>query len=223
MKMRNTRHWSMNLLIAITLTLTGAQVAARCYDEASGRGSEAMSLADRVGWTAREFVRLRPPLHREDCSGLVEAVLAQSGVLQQGSVRSFWAQAVAEHRAYRGAAPQPGHLAFFDYTYDANHNGVADDILTHVGIVTAVDDEGTVQVVHRPRGGIRTLQLNLRQPETHRQGERVLNDFVRAPGYGPREGRRLAGQLVYGFAAPPAPMLPMPCTCAPVLTANSVR
>ena len=36
-----------------------------------------------------------------------------------------------------------------------------------------------------------------------KEGDRVLNDYLRAPGYGARSGPRLAGELFRGFARPP--------------------
>ncbi len=229
-----TRLWIGFLIVATALCMGALARAGKKPPESradagapgDGQSPQLMTHEQRIAWIAEQFVKRQPKLGREDCSGLVESVLAQSGVLNQGSVRMFWSQALAEQRAYRGEQPQPGHLAFFDYTYDANHNGSADDTLTHIGIVTAVDADGTVAVVHRPRSGIRHLQFNLKAPATHRRDGKLLNDYVRAPGYGRRDGRRLAGQLVYGFAAPPAPMvMDWVCGCTPpaLSRASTVR
>jgi hypothetical protein len=118
-----------------------------------------------------------------------------------GNSHTYWSDARREGRVHD--QPQPGDLAFFDRTYDANRNGRLDDVLTHVAVVVAVDDDGTVELVHFGSGQIKALRLSLTQPAVRREGGQVLNDYLRSPGYGPPNGKRLAGQLLRGFARPP--------------------
>ena len=120
-----------------------------------------------------------------------------------GNSRTLWSDAQKEGRVADQAAP--GDLAFFDYTFDANANGRVDDELTHVAVVTSIEDNGTVVMIHRGSNQIKELRMNLSRPAVRRDGDRVLNDFLRAPSYGPADGPRLAGQLFHGFARPPHP------------------
>jgi hypothetical protein len=154
-----------------------------------------------VSDSAEYYLAHPPAWQRLDCSGFVEVVLARAGAEVQGNSRTFWADAERDGRVVQ--KPMPGDLAFFDRTYDANRNGRVDDALTHVAVVTAVEPDGTVVMVHRGSQGIRPLRLNLARRHDHRDGERVLNDFLRSPSYGGEEDARLAGELFHGFARPP--------------------
>ena len=156
----------------------------------------------RVARVARRYLKTKPRLKRNDCSGLVITVLGELGVRVVGGTRQMWARARREGRVAR--RPLPGDLAFFDHTYDKNRNGRVDDPLSHVAIVVAVDGD-QVEMVHKVRSGIRRLRVNLATPDVFKADGEVKNDFLRQPGYGPRRGKRLAGQLLRGFARPPIP------------------
>ncbi|MEE8408141.1 MAG: CHAP domain-containing protein [Myxococcota bacterium] len=172
-------------------------------------GSPGKSGASRKEWgeavskSAGWHLENRPRLERSDCSGLVESVLTRAGAPIRGSSRSFWTD--ARRNARLSLRPHPGDLVFFDRTYDANRNRRVDDLLTHVAVVTRVDDDGTVVMVHRGSSGIRQLRMNLSYPSTHRRGDKVINDFLRARGYGGKRSPRLAGQLFRAVARPPGP------------------
>lgn len=127
--------------------------------------------------------------------------MARVGITVRGNSRTLWADAKRDGRLVE--APRPGDLAFFDHTYDANGNGRVDDELTHVAVVVGVEDDGTVEMIHFGSRRIRPLYLNLREPDVRRRGDKELNSWLRAPGYGPPTGQRLAGQLLRGFARPP--------------------
>ena len=160
------------------------------------------SWVDRVWSSAVWHVKNRPRLARRDCSGLVESILARAGNTVRGNTLTFYQEARRERRLVKKL--RPGHLVFFDGTYDANRNGKVDDALTHIAIFTRVERDGTIVMVHRGSRQIRQLRMNLNKPHVHRLGKRILNDFLRAPGYGPRKGSRLSGQLFRSFAKPPS-------------------
>jgi hypothetical protein len=154
----------------------------------------------RVARVARRYLKNKPKLKRNDCSGLVISVLRELDVEVRGGTKQMWERAVREKRVR--ARPQAGDLAFFDHTWDKNKNGRVDDPLSHVAIVTDVDGD-QVEMVHKIPSGIRRLRLNLRDPATWKSGGAVMNDYLRAPRFGPKGGPRMAGQLLRGFARPP--------------------
>jgi hypothetical protein len=158
-----------------------------------------LAVRDAALWSLRNPVATV----RRDCSSLVMAILLRAGVRVSGGSASFWLDAQREGRVVAQAVP--GDLAFFDLTYDANRNGRVDDELTHVAVVVAIEANGTVVMVHRGSGEIKELRMNLARPDVAQDEGRVLNDPLRSPAYGPRQGMRLAGQLFHGFARPPAP------------------
>lgn len=160
-----------------------------------------LSLAEH----ARSALQATPRLARNDCSGLVMSLLDAAGVDRPGDVRSFFGEAVAEGRVYEDAPPAPGDLVFFDHTYDANKNRRVDDALSHIAVIASVEPDGTLVLVHKGGAGVAALRMNLDEPDVYERDGRVLNDYLRTPGYGPKDGPRLSGQLFRAFAKPPMP------------------
>jgi hypothetical protein len=163
-----------------------------------GAPTPSADIARAAAW----YLERRPSLPREDCSGLVEAILARAGSSDTGSAAMFWERAAAERRTHQRHRPDPGDLAFFDYTYDRNDNGLVDEELTHIGVVVEVEADGTIVVVHLSTSqGIAALRMNLDAPDVRSRDGTVLNDWLGKVGYGPPEHGRLAGQLWRGFAS----------------------
>lgn len=165
-----------------------------------GCASAGTTTASLVASSARWHLTNKPRLKQDDCSGLTCSILKRAGISAPSGTRELWKDAVRDGRITE--KPQPGDLVFFDYTYDKNRNGKVDDPLTHVGVVSSIDD-GVLIVVHRSSRGITRLHVTPSNPGVHKQGKTVLNDYLRQPGYGPKNGKRLAGQLLRGFARPP--------------------
>lgn len=122
-----------------------------------------------------------------------------------GNTASMWADAQRERRIHHRKRPDLGDLAFFDDTWDRNGNGLLDDALTHVGVVIAVDDDGTVTLAHAGTSkGRSTLRMNLKRPGDATDDDgKVLNDHLRVQERrDPPRTVYLAGQLWRGFARP---------------------
>lgn len=147
-----------------------------------------------------------PPL-RDDCSGYVLAVFDRAGLALDGNTASLYERFSAAGAVYRRRAPTVGDLAFFDDTYDRNGNGRTDDELSHVGVVVAVESDGTITVAHGgTSGGRTTMVMNLRHPAVRDLGGKRVNDGLRAERKGDPPGTRyLASQLWRAFAAVPVP------------------
>lgn len=142
----------------------------------------------------------------DDCTGLVRAALEPLGLplmsrAQAGdnAVTAIWRFAAQHGRVFQGGQPVPGDLVFFRETYDLNRDGRRNDGLTHVGLVEAVEADGTVAVIHRVARGVVRYRMNLAHPGQHVDGAgRRLNDWLRteAPGARPH----LIGELFAGYA-----------------------
>lgn len=167
-----------------------------------------LHLADR----AERFVDHDRGLLRRDCSGLVETIFSDVG-LTLPTDEQLAANAVA--REYMGFErdgalvldhPLPGDLAFFHDTYDRNHNGRLDDPLTHVAMVTEVDEDGTVTLVHFGSHGVATFKMNLGRPLTAHDGQgRRINDHLRVhKRRDPPHTPYLASELFIAFGRAPA-------------------
>lgn len=164
----------------------------------------ATTLSNRIARAAKHYLSSRPPASfRNDCSGFVCAVLDRAGVPAAGNTASLWDQARGIQAVHHRKRPLDGDLVFFDDTWDRNGNGRLDDPLTHIGVVTTVDADGTAHVAHVSSSkGRTTLFLNLQRVHDHKDDNgKVLNSFLRAKTSKDGPGvRYLAGELVKGFA-----------------------
>lgn len=170
----------------------------RAAARSSGTGE---AIAD----AARHYLTHAPTGFRDDCSGFVMAAYDRAGHPVSGNSRSFWDSAEAAGSTFR-KDPAPGDLAFFDDTYDRNHNGRRDDPLTHVAVVIEVERDGTIVMAHGGTSkGRTTLRMNLHHPHDRVGPDgTVWNDWLRARGRGEPEGAAyLAGELFRGFARAP--------------------
>jgi len=142
----------------------------------------------------------------DDCSGLVRSVYDRLGVdlltaakPEDNAVTAIYRWAQRHGRVYTGGRPVPGDLVFFRDTYDLNRDGRENDGLTHVGVVDAVDEDGTVQVIHRVHGGVRRYRMNLELRNQSKSADgRLVNDWLRLAG---RTGKaQLTSELFAAYA-----------------------
>ncbi|GDX80220.1 hypothetical protein LBMAG42_20310 [Deltaproteobacteria bacterium] len=140
--------------------------------------------------------------YRFDCSGLVEASLAKAGCAWTGSSAMLYDAAKEAGVLHHRKRPNPGDIAFFDNTYDRDKNGANDDARTHSAVVTDVEPDGTVLMVHVASTGVVHLRMNLLHPHDQvGDGGAVLNDYLRARSKrDPLGTEYLAGELWVGFA-----------------------
>lgn len=141
-----------------------------------------------------------------DCSGLVRGLFDRLGVdvladakSDDNAVTAIYRYAERHGRIYTGGRPVAGDLVFFRDTYDINRDGRENDGLTHVGIVSDVDEDGTVSVIHHVRDGVRRYRMNLSHPQTWRASDgHTINDWLRPAGS--RGPAQLTGQLFVAYA-----------------------
>jgi hypothetical protein len=169
-----------------------------------GARASALATAQRLVGQARVVVNGQR--YGDDCTALVRAAYAQAGIdlLQaadplDNGVTAIHRFAQRHGRLYTGGRPVAGDLVFFFETYDRNRDGRDNDGLTHVGLVEAVEEDGTVMVIHRVARGVVRYRMNLSHPAsaTTAAGRRV-NDWLRAGGPGARP--RLTAELFAGYA-----------------------
>jgi hypothetical protein len=162
------------------------------------------AFGEAVARAARYHLDHAPRGFRDDCSGFAAAVFDRAGFPLAGGTRDLWEQAQAASALHRRTRPDPGDLAFFDNTYDRDRNGRTDDPLTHVAVVIAVEEDGTIRLAHAgTSAGRATLTMNLRWPhQTEDTAGKRINDHLRAPRrHDPPGTRYLASELWRGFAS----------------------
>ncbi|MBN2322535.1 MAG: hypothetical protein JXQ30_02275 [Spirochaetes bacterium] len=136
---------------------------------------------------------------RSDCSGYIVGVFRSLGyrvVIEPSPFDSSVSQAIFDtlqrrRLVYTGRRPLIGDLAFFKGTTEKRRY-----LISHIGIVTGVEEDGTVEIVHYTSSrGVQTLRMNLRTPGVYKDRRgRVINDFLKK---GP--GDTLSGQLFYAY------------------------
>jgi hypothetical protein len=154
---------------------------------------ERTELRERILAAARRLLGHHSHL---DCSGFILAAFRAAGLSVALAPRRSRSEALL---AAGGAVaiPQPGDLAFFHDTYDRNRNGKADDGITHVALVEAVDGD-VVTLLHRGHR-VERIQMDLASPS-----DRTTNGLVRFKRH--RDARRtryLAGELFTAYGALP--------------------
>lgn len=156
-----------------------------------------------------------------DCAGVTRAIYLAHGIdLYEGTavkgpsngVGLIYSHLLKHGRLHRGPVVQPGDLVFFDNTWDFNGDGLVNDPLTHVGIVEAVEGDGTIVFISRVAGAIERYRMNVAYPHIHRTAEgRLLNDYMRRKHW--RDGEQtayLTGELFAAFGTRVVGSTPVP-------------
>jgi hypothetical protein len=144
-----------------------------------------------------------------DCSGTVLAIYWYAGIDLAREFSRHAGNGVARiFKSLDGAGllydsnyPVSGDLIFWDNTYDANDDGLWNDMLTHIGMVVSASEDGTVSYVHHhTRRGIVIEYMNLREPAVYQRESwgtlRTLNSPLRLAEAGvPHPALWLSGQL----------------------------
>ena len=171
-------------------------------------GSREVVLARARALIGQRSLKVEGRSYASACNGLVEAAYHGMGVDLHAVARSgdnavtaLYRVAQQHGRIFHDALPLPGDLVFFRDTYDLNRDARANDGLTHVGLVEAVDADGTVSVIHHVSRGVVRYRMNPGKPSVRRDAStgKVLNDALRSSG----RGRRVAttGELFVAFGA----------------------
>ena len=165
----------------------------------------------KIAQSASQFVQKangkKNPGYRKDCSGLTRAIFQNAGTPLGGSavytgendVSVLYRYAQRNGKLHRHA-PHPGDLVFFDNTLDLNRDGEQNDLLTHIGVVESIQEDGTVVFVHQLGPRPVRARMNLRHPQlsqSPKTGKR-LNHILRRGKKG--EKSKTAGSLFAGFA-----------------------
>ena len=181
----------------------------KSVDASSRRKAIVQTASKLVGATA---IQVNGKSIAYDCAGVTRAIFLAHGIdlYESGSpdpkangVRLIHYHIRQHGKLHLGPVVRPGDLVFFDNTWDYNGDGLANDPLTHVGIVERQEPDGTVIFISRVAGAIQRYRMNLALPHVHRTAEgRVLNDHIRRKDLeDPADTTYLTGQLFAGFGS----------------------
>ena len=132
-------------------------------------------LVEAANWAkGKKYLTINGHRFRMDCSGVISAIYYKAGIdlakdfnkYKGGGVQRIHATMQAKGIIYRPTVPVPGDILFWDNTYDANHNGRSDDVLSHIGMVVSSDKKtgNVVYVHHHEKKGIVFETMNLLHP-----------------------------------------------------------
>ncbi|MCC7459663.1 MAG: C40 family peptidase [Proteobacteria bacterium] len=129
---------------------------------------------------------------RRDCSGFVEAILSNlghdiPGFIQQYGIRTNGVAQIHKYiermgTIYKDQMPKVGDLIFFSNTYDVNRDGKINDPLSHIGVVTKIDKEGTISFKHVLHATVKTDYINFSKPTMHTYKGKIINSYIRRSG-----------------------------------------
>ncbi|MFW5686475.1 MAG: CHAP domain-containing protein [Spirochaetota bacterium] len=174
---------------AVTSEREGAAAAAHEPSNRASVSSEPLSERQaRILRAAEEMLTTQSfvvsgTTYSYDCTGTVLAIYAMAGIHVVDLFPNYTGNGVARLYGiardnallYDAELPQPGDLIFWDNTYDKNGDAQWNDWLTHVGLVLAVDNDGTIDYLHHHyTKGVVRARMNLRNPETHLDANGVI-------------------------------------------------
>lgn len=113
----------------------------------------------------------------------------------------IYRQATREGGLYHTEYPAAGDVVFFSNTHDMNADGRDNDFYSHVGIVEAVADDGTVSVISYMDGGVQHTSMNLVTAHEREVDGREINTPMRARQGEDGSAAWLSSHLTVGFAA----------------------
>lgn len=121
---------------------------------------------------------------------------------QRSSIPAMYRRCRTNHATFSNEKPQPGDLAFFHNTVDANEDGRNNDWYTHVALVESVDG-GVVTLLGYRDGEVRSFKMNPEQPDaTRTRHGKTANSRIRPKrDDDPPFTQHLAGQLFAGYCA----------------------
>ena len=133
-------------------------------------------LVEAANWAkGRRYITIDGHRFRMDCSGVIRAIYYKAGIdlaqdfnkYKGGGTMRIHETLRSKGLIYRPSVPVPGDILFWDNTYDANHNGRSDDMLSHIGMVVSSNKKSgnVVYVHHNEKKGIVFEKMNLLHPD----------------------------------------------------------
>jgi hypothetical protein len=175
----------MRIIIVLGLVFTfPSQAIPKYWDEYSNIERQEMMIRTTLEQDHKRF--------RRDCSGFVEAILSNlghdiPGFIQQYGIRTNGVAQIHKYiermgTIYKDQMPKVGDLIFFSNTYDVNRDGKINDPLSHIGVVTKIDKEGTISFKHVLHATVKTDYINFSKPTMHTYKGKIINSYIRRSG-----------------------------------------
>lgn len=123
-----------------------------------------------------------------DCSGLITAINKNNGsaIFDPKELNKYYSSSRKSQAMFdlfkdknkiSFSWPQVGDLVFFNNTTKAT-KGASKEFITHVGIVSKVNKDGSVEFLHNIRGKNVLSVMNLSLPNDHKIAGKQVNDYI---------------------------------------------
>ena len=124
-----------------------------------------------------------------DCSGFVSLVnkninnvyFSETNLLKFYGENGSKSQAIYNFYKKRNlisqTSPKLGDLVFFNNT-TSQTKGKTKQIITHLGIIDRIEDDGTIRFMHNTRGKNKSGFINLFQKNSHKVGGKEVNSYI---------------------------------------------
>ena len=124
-----------------------------------------------------------------DCSGFVSLVnkninnvyFSETNLLKFYGENGSKSQAIYNFYKKRNlisqTSPKLGDLVFFNNT-TSQTKGKNKQIITHLGIIDRIEDDGTIRFMHNTRGKNKSGFINLFQKNSHKIGGKEVNSYI---------------------------------------------
>jgi hypothetical protein len=172
---------------------------------------EEMALRKSIVQSALKYINKSSG---RDCSGFVELVNLENGepYYKSGSLSQFYdntnrSKAIfnimkSNDKLLKEETPKIGDLVFFEDTIQKAKRKIGSFNITHVGIITQIDEDGTVHFIHNIQGKNRVDQLNTKFADAQILSGKNINSYLkRCDAKKPKE-ECLSSYFFSAFAAP---------------------
>lgn len=123
-----------------------------------------------------------------DCSGLITAINKNNGsaIFDPKELNKYYSSSRKSQAMFdlfkdknkiSFSWPQVGDLVFFNNTTKATKGG-SKELITHVGIVSKVNKDGSVEFLHNIRGKNVLSVMNLSLPNDHKIAGKQVNSYI---------------------------------------------
>lgn len=171
--------------------------------------AEDNTLREQLVSSALKFLNRRDG---GDCSGFVSLVnIKNDEPYFSGSELNRYYTGVRKSKAMYNLAlnkdrivsePKIGDLVFFEDTIAGTKRKIGAKNITHVGIVTKVDNDDTVHFIHHQNGKNIISQMNLKHPNSIKVDSKEVNSYLKRCGAKIAESQCLTSHLFSAFASP---------------------
>ncbi|MDQ1263919.1 MAG: hypothetical protein QG559_920 [Campylobacterota bacterium] len=150
----------------------------------------------------------------KDCSGFVHLINTQNNDFYYSSSdlskfftnehrsKAIYNMMKKEYKLVQDETPKIADLVFFEDTFQKTKRNKGALNITHVGIITQIDDDGTIHFIHHSRGTNRIDQLNMKYAASQNISGKNVNSYLKQCDAKTPKQQCLSSYFFSSFATP---------------------